>query len=41
MTRERDAQIAPTKLEPLDRRPFERRLKPAPDRLHFGKLGHA
>ncbi len=38
--REREAQAAPTKLDPFDRRPFEHRLKPAPDRLHFGKLGH-
>jgi hypothetical protein len=38
--REREAQIVPAKFEPFDRRPFERRLKPAPDRLDFGKLGH-
>src|SRR5690348_18508942 len=38
--REREAQTASTELEPFDGRSFERRLKPAPDRLHFGKLGH-
>src|SRR5574338_309866 len=38
--REREPQVAPTKLDPFDHRPLERRQKPAPDRLHFGKLGH-
>ncbi len=38
--RQREAQVGPARLHPLQPRPFEHRLKPASNRLDFRKLGH-